>query len=98
LHWHGDTFEMPKGAVHVWDSDACANQAFVARDRLFGLQFHVEVTPEECAALCDACAHTLRPGRWRQDRATILDDVARFTAMHAWLDALLDRIAGAAGV
>jgi GMP synthase-like glutamine amidotransferase len=96
LHWHGDTFELPAGAVHAWSSDACTNQAFVVKDRLYGLQFHVEVTPEGCAALCDACADKLQPSPWRQDRATLLGDAARFTAAHAWLEAMLDRIAGGA--
>lgn len=46
LHWHGDTFDLPKGAVHLARSDRCVNQAFRWRDAAWGLQFHLEVTPE----------------------------------------------------
>ncbi len=27
-HWHGDTFDLPDGAVHIAESSACKNQAF----------------------------------------------------------------------
>ena len=29
LHWHGDTFSLPPGAVRMAESAACAQQAFV---------------------------------------------------------------------
>ena len=28
FHWHGDTFEIPPGAVWLAQSQACRNQAF----------------------------------------------------------------------
>ena len=46
LHWHGDTFDLPTGAVRLAESDACANQAFRIGTRAFGLQFHVETDAE----------------------------------------------------
>lgn len=45
LQWHGDTFELPEGAVRLASSPA-ANQAFQVGERGFGIQFHLEVTPE----------------------------------------------------
>lgn len=44
FHWHGETFEIPEGALHVFKSDACRNQCFVYKENVIGLQFHVEVT------------------------------------------------------
>lgn len=45
LHWHGDTFDLPSGAVHLARSARCDNQAFRWGDSVYALQFHFEVTP-----------------------------------------------------
>ena len=42
FQWHGDTFDIPRGAVHLASSPDCVNQAFRFGDRAFGLQFHLE--------------------------------------------------------
>lgn len=44
LHWHGDTFDLPKEAVHLASSELTANQAFRWKKRGLALQFHPEVT------------------------------------------------------
>jgi GMP synthase-like glutamine amidotransferase len=43
VHWHGDTFELPAGAVHLAATRAYPHQAFRVGERAYGLQFHVEV-------------------------------------------------------
>jgi GMP synthase (glutamine-hydrolysing) len=48
LHWHGDTFDLPEGATLLAKSIAYRHQAFRVR-RAYGLQFHLEVTPELAA-------------------------------------------------
>jgi len=45
LQWHGDTFELPPGAVRLAGSPAYPNQAFRFGERAYGVQFHLEVTP-----------------------------------------------------
>jgi GMP synthase (glutamine-hydrolysing) len=43
LQWHGDTFDLPKGAVLLASSDPYPNQAFRFA-RGYGVQFHLEVS------------------------------------------------------
>jgi GMP synthase (glutamine-hydrolysing) len=43
-HWHGDTFDLPPGALHLVSSKLYANQAFSIEDYALALQFHPEVT------------------------------------------------------
>jgi GMP synthase-like glutamine amidotransferase len=42
LQWHGDTYELPAGAVRLAGSELYEQQAFVI-DRAYALQFHLEV-------------------------------------------------------
>jgi GMP synthase-like glutamine amidotransferase len=44
LQWHGDTFDLPPGAVRLAGSPAYPNQAF-RHGAAYGVQFHLEVTP-----------------------------------------------------
>jgi GMP synthase-like glutamine amidotransferase len=43
LHWHGDTFDIPDGAVHLASSARYPNQGFRSGHAAWGLQFHLEV-------------------------------------------------------
>ncbi len=45
FQWHGDTFDLPAGAVRLASSPLFPNQAFRYADRVYALQFHIEVTP-----------------------------------------------------
>ncbi len=49
VHWHGDTFAIPEGAIRLASSDRYENQAFRYGDRVYGLQFHLEVDDEVAA-------------------------------------------------
>jgi len=46
IHFHGDTFSIPPGCENLAYSRACKNQAFIYNDRVIGLQFHFEYSPE----------------------------------------------------
>lgn len=52
FHWHGDTFELPKGATHLFYSKACEQQGF-RKGKLLGLQFHPEVNTSLLLAMID---------------------------------------------
>jgi GMP synthase (glutamine-hydrolysing) len=43
LHWHGDTFDLPRGATWLAETAITPHQAFsYNHGRVFALQFHVE--------------------------------------------------------
>jgi GMP synthase-like glutamine amidotransferase len=46
FQWHEDTFEVPRGAELLAESESCANQVFRFGRNTYGMQFHIEVTPE----------------------------------------------------
>jgi len=43
FHWHGDTFNLPGNAIHLFKTEGCAQQGFVYNDHVAGLQFHMEI-------------------------------------------------------
>lgn len=45
FQWHGDTFDLPDGAVRLARGRSCANQAFRCGPSAYGVQFHAEMTP-----------------------------------------------------
>ncbi|MFM7023095.1 MAG: type 1 glutamine amidotransferase [Flavobacteriales bacterium] len=45
FHWHGDTFDLPEGAYRLAETAACKNQAFIYKEKVLALQFHLEATP-----------------------------------------------------
>lgn len=45
FQWHEESFEIPDGGSLLATSGECPNQAFRYRNA-YGLQFHIEVTPE----------------------------------------------------
>lgn len=59
LHWHGDTYPPPPGAVMLGSSEACANQGFFFDNRVVGLQFHLEMTQESIEQMISACGDEL---------------------------------------
>ncbi|OGT24735.1 MAG: glutamine amidotransferase [Gallionellales bacterium RIFOXYB12_FULL_54_9] len=55
FHWHGETFTLPQGAVHLLSSEHCVNQAYAIGPHL-ALQCHIEMTETMIADWCVAGA------------------------------------------
>lgn len=59
FHWHGDTFELAEHCIKLQSSQACANQSFLFKDNVIGLQYHIEMMPDAIESLCLHCADEL---------------------------------------
>lgn len=72
FHWHGETFDLPAGAVRLAGSAACENQAFQVGRNAIALQFHLETTPANVEALVEHCGNELVPGPYVQSERDLL--------------------------
>lgn len=89
FHWHGDTFEIPAGAIKFASSEACSSQGFILNGRVVGLQFHIETTEESAASLIKNCSDELDGSTYVQSEAVMMEDSARFKEINRTLYKLL---------
>lgn len=90
FHWHGETFDLPAGSVHLARSTTCENQAFQVGTRVIGLQFHLETTSESARALVAHCRADLQPATYVQSEQDILSAPdGHYNAANALMDEVL---------
>lgn len=91
FQWHGDTFQIPKGGVHLAESPLCENQAFRYKSNVYGLQFHIEVTPHMIAEWLNVQENKeeIASLKGKIDPGVIKDQTPRFMER---LNSLADRV------
>jgi len=89
FHWHNDTFAVPEGAKSLYRSQDCENQGFVLHDRIVGLQFHFEMTPQSVTDLVLHSGNDLIESPYVQPLDKLLDTQGHFLKNQAVLEALL---------
>jgi len=90
FHWHGDTFAIPDGAIHIAKSEACLNQGFVYENRVIGFQFHLESTPQTVKNLILNCGDEIDGSKYVQSEATILSNDNNFSNINNVMRSVLD--------
>lgn len=95
LHWHGDRFEIPPGALGLAATPTCNNQAFALGANVLGLQFHLEADSKQIERwlvghACELAQAGIDPRSLREQArlAGAQLSAASAAVFHAWLDGL----------
>ena len=95
LHWHGDTFDLPKDATLLASTELTPHQAYAVGSHTLALQFHAEVDPTQIERWL--IGHTVEIGAAKLSVPTLREDSQRFgptlarqgrQVFEAWLDGL----------
>ena len=97
FHWHGDTFGLPPGARRLACSAITRNQAFLLGERVMGLQFHLETTPESVRDMVAQERDEWIPAAHVQSLPKILSvSPGQYDAMHSLMGGILDFLCSSA--
>jgi GMP synthase (glutamine-hydrolysing) len=69
FHWHEDTYTLPEGAQRLAVRQGALEQAFRYGHRAYGLQYHIELTP-------DMLVTWVRDHPWRDQTISLLGRAA----------------------
>ncbi len=93
LQWHGESFALPAGAVHLARSLGCEHQAMQIGRRVIGVQFHPEATPGWVASVLAHSPGAPLPGPYIMAENELTADLARRCREgNLLLDSLMDFI------
>jgi GMP synthase-like glutamine amidotransferase len=80
FHWHGDTFDLPEGAVLLASTDLFRHQAFRFGSHVYAFQFHIEVTPDMIKEWILKGEEELNSVKPPVSKSTILDSTSKYEA------------------
>lgn len=72
MHWHNDMPGLPEGGKLLAKSAGCPRQAFSYGDRVYGFQFHLEMTPEVIKGMLEHCPEDITQGKYIRTPEEIL--------------------------
>lgn len=95
LHWHGDQFDIPSGAVRLASTNVGANQAFSLGEQVLGLQFHLEADTSQIERwlvghACELGQTGIDPRSLRRHAREVQERLALASraVFSGWLDAI----------
>jgi len=92
MHWHYDMPGLPKDAVLLAKSEGCPRQAFRYGDRIYGFQFHFELTEKVIEGMVQNClGDLLTKGKYVRSFHEILE--TDFSEINLKLESVLEYLA-----
>lgn len=91
IHWHNDMPGLPEGGDLLAFSLGCPRQAFKYSDKVYGFQFHMEITKELAEGMIAHCPEDLEPSPFTQTAEQFLTQDFKSINERLWV--LLDRLA-----
>jgi GMP synthase-like glutamine amidotransferase len=94
FHWHGDTFDIPPGAIRIGSTKLVKNQGFIFGKNIIALQFHCEMDTEHLRTMIDSAGHELTEGgNYIQSAEEILEKEQLIRASNKLMFDFLDYLA-----
>lgn len=90
FHWHGDTFELPPGAIRLAESELTKNQGFLFKENVLAIQFHIEMKPENISLMINNCGNELVQGPYINSGEKITGGVIQLPENHKLLAGFLN--------
>jgi len=93
FHWHGETFDIPKGFFRIASSEACKNQGFIdKRNKIIGLQFHLEITMDGVIGLINNCREEIVPAPYIMGERELIRREKFFSSINDVMIQLLESL------
>lgn len=97
FHWHGDTFDLPKGATLLASSEATKNQGYIIDNRVVGFQFHLETSYNSAKDLIENFSNELTGDIYIQNAEQMLGNLSKFENINKVMAKILDKLREANG-
>lgn len=91
FHWHSQTFDLPAGAVYLFESEGCKNQGFIYNGRVVALQFHPEVNEERILSLIERFGDGMANGQFVQKKQEMLGQQEYLDGTKEFMFLILDK-------
>lgn len=91
FHWHFRTFDLPAGAIHLFESEGCKNQGFIYDSRIVALQFHSEVNEERIESLIKRFGNGMADGPFVQKKQEMLGQRKYLAGTKEFMFLILDK-------
>jgi GMP synthase-like glutamine amidotransferase len=92
FHWHGDTFDLPEGAMRIASSKITQNQGFIYKNNVLALQFHLEMSENSIDEITKEVNVRLIDSPYVQTAPDIRQGKIHIANNYHFLSLLLDRI------